>query len=411
MVLQPEGAEHAKRIFEKWGLDFAVIGYLNDTGRFTGFHFDKVAFDIPITPLVQASPEYDRPWTPTAKSPPLKVPEICASLGDALKKVICAPEIASRRWIWEQYDYEVMADTVDGPGGDAAVIRIHGTNKGLVIAADCTPRYCVADPTLGGAQAVAEVWRNITATGGTPLAITDCLNFGNPERPEIMGQLVGCIEGMREACTALDFPVVSGNVSLYNETNGKAILPTPTIGGVGILKDLNLRADTKLIRPNDTIILIGGNPSHLGKSVYLQQIFGRSDGTPPNVDLKAERRNGDFVRKLITDELVNICHDVSDGGLMVAVAEMAISGGIGVELDGPALASFWFGEDQARYVLSVPPNVAPKIESNAIENGIPCQRIGQVVKTNSLTPANEPPISLSELTKLHENWLPDLMSN
>ncbi len=261
------------------------------------------------------------------------------------------PDLCSRRWVWEQYDHMVMGDTVQRPGGDAAVVRVHGTERGLAITTDCTPRYCIADPVQGGRQAVAEAWRNLTASGATPLAVTDNMNFGNPERPEIMGQFAGCIEGMAEACTALDFPVVSGNVSLYNETNGKGILPTPAIGGVGLIENVRTQMTTPAFAAEgETILVIGETQGHLGRSLFLRAIAGRDEGAPPPVDLAAERRNGDFVRDMIRAGSVSACHDVSDGGLLVAIAEMALAGGIGADIDlsdGSVPVPAWlFGEDQ-----------------------------------------------------------------
>jgi phosphoribosylformylglycinamidine synthase II len=409
MVLRPGAEGIAQAIFEKWELDFAIVGHLTDTGRFTGKQGGDVVFDIPVRPLVEESPEYERPWVAT--EPPAPLGDIAAPMphGEALLRLIGSPALASRRWIWEQYDHMVMADTVRRPGGDAAIVRVHGTNKALAIATDCTPRYCLADPRRGGAQAVAEVWRNITATGGRPLAITDCMNFGNPERPEIMGQFVGCIEGMREACTVLEFPVVSGNVSLYNETNGQAILPTPAIGGVGLLADMSQRADIALHREGDALMLIGGAPVHLGHSLYLRDIAGRSDGQPPAVDLQAERHHGDFVRDLIAGGVVDTCHDISDGGLAVAIAEMALAGGIGAIVSGPDGPGFWFGEDQARYVIAVPEAAAGDIEARAGDAGVPIARLG-TTGGDTLTLNAEQPISLTELRRTNEDWLPGLMS-
>ncbi|MGZ7023671.1 MAG: phosphoribosylformylglycinamidine synthase subunit PurL, partial [Ilumatobacteraceae bacterium] len=271
IILKPGKEELARKIFEKWELDFAVIGHLTDTGRMVlKFHGDVVG-DLPIDPLALASPEYDRPWVPTVKPaalPAAQVKEVAWT--DALKTIMSCPDIASRRWVWEQYDHMVMADTTQRPGGDAAVVRIHGTNSGLAISTDCTPRYVKADPFEGGKQAVTETWRNLTAVGATPLAITDNLNFGNPEKPEIMGQLVGCVRGIAEACKALDFPVVSGNVSLYNETQGRGILPTPSIGGVGVLADFTKSATLAFKAAGEVILLIGETQGWLGQSLYLR---------------------------------------------------------------------------------------------------------------------------------------------
>ncbi|MCA8908829.1 MAG: phosphoribosylformylglycinamidine synthase subunit PurL, partial [Rhodospirillaceae bacterium] len=352
MVLRPGSEATARAVFEKWELDFAVVGTVTDTGRLVLRMGGEVHADLVVAPLVDEAPKYDRPWEPTPSRPEVEAAEapLPAPATEVLATLIGSPDLASKAWIWEQYDSTVMADTVAGPGGDAAVVRVHGTPKALALTCDCTPRYVQADPLAGGAQAVAEAWRNITAVGGRPLAVTDNMNFGNPEKPEIMGQFVGAIEGMAAACAALEFPVVSGNVSLYNETEGTGILPTPTIGGVGLLADGERRADLALKRDCDTIVLVGPPGSHLGCSIYLRELFGREDGAPPPVDLALEKLTGDLVRGLIADGLVDTCHDLSDGGLLVALADMAMAGGRGAELEVPEgadPAAWLFGEDQA----------------------------------------------------------------
>ena len=410
IVLRPGTEAQAQAIFDKWQLDFAVVGHVDDTGHFTGRVNGEVVFDIPVRPLVEESPEYERPWVkPAAPAPTAPVTAPMDHMA-ALQSLLAGPDLSSRRWVWEQYDHTVMADTVRKPGGDAAIVRIHGSGRGLAIATDCTPRYCRAEPHQGGAQAVAEVWRNITAVGARPLAITDCLNFGNPERPEIMGEFVGCIQGMGEACRALDFPVVSGNVSLYNETHGQAILPTPAIGGIGILDDLERHADLALRRQDDALILIGGGTGHLGQSIYLRHLLDRHDGPPPPVDLAAEQRNGNFVRGLITEGRVDTCHDLSDGGLLVAAAEMAMAGNIGLLLDGRDDAGYWFGEDQGRYLIAVPEADAAAILQQAEQGQVPARKLGRT-GGGALTLNAGAPISLSELRLLHEAWLPDFMHN
>jgi phosphoribosylformylglycinamidine synthase len=318
-----------------------VIGRVTEAGP-DGGHLvltwnGEIAADIPLAPLADDAPCYDRPWVPTPKPAPLAdVPESKDVAADLLK-LMASPDLASRRWIWEQYDHMVGADTVQRPGGDAAVVRVHGTGKALAITTDVTPRYCRADPVEGGKQAIAEAYRNLCAVGATPLAATDCMNFGNPQRPEIMGQFVGCIEGMSEACRALDFPIVSGNVSLYNETKnedgtGSAILPTPAIGGVGLIADWRKSATIGFKAEKHDILLIGALREELGQSLWLREIHGREDGPPPAVDLAEERANGEFIRTLIDRGYVSAVHDVADGGLLVAIAEMALAGNIGAEL-------------------------------------------------------------------------------
>ncbi|MGE4563098.1 MAG: phosphoribosylformylglycinamidine synthase subunit PurL [Rhodospirillales bacterium] len=416
MVLRPGNEDRARAIFEKWELDFAVIGRITDTKRMVVTHGGHVVANLPIDPLAQASPEYgeqERPWTPTPAAREIKVDEIAAPSDPlaVLLKLMGSPRLASKRWIWEQYDYMVMADTQGRPGGDAAVVRVHGTGKALAISTDCTPRYCKADPVRGGMQAVAEAWRNITAVGAKPLAITDCMNFGNPERPEIMGQFVGAIAGMREACAALDFPVVSGNVSLYNETNGSAILPTPAIGGVGLLADSSTAATIAFKAESEVIIAIGETRGHLGQSLYLREIEGIEDGAPPPVDLEAERLNGNFVRGLIETGQVTACHDCSDGGLIVTICEMALASGIGATIQTPAAAlpphAFLFGEDQARYVVTT--QDADALMAAAMRAGVVAERMG-ATGGSAITVDGGPSAEVTALLAANEAWLPDYMA-
>src|SRR5471030_2584560 len=336
-VLKPGREDDGRRIFEKWGLDAAVIGHTTDSGHLVLRHRGAVVCDLPLSPLTEDAPSYDRPWvepTPRRRLDPGEIPPP-ADWRAAILTLIACPDLASKRWVWEQYDRHVMADTLEEPatGADAGVVRVHGGGKALALTSDCTPRYVEADPFEGGKQAVAEAWRNLTAVGADPIAITDNLNFGNPERPEIMGQIVRAIDGMGEACRVLDFPVVSGNVSLYNETNGAAIPPTPTVGAVGLLPHYARRADFASMQGGDTLLLIGVSHGELGSSLYLRELLGREDGAPPPVDLAAERRNGDFVRGLIRWGAVRTVHDLSDGGLAMAAAEMALASNRGLTLD------------------------------------------------------------------------------
>jgi phosphoribosylformylglycinamidine synthase len=332
---------------------------------------------------------------------------------DALETLIGTPELCSKRWVWEQYDHVIGGNTVQRPGGDAAVVRVEDGPKALALTVDVTPRYCEADPYEGGKQAVAEAWRNITAVGGKPLAITDNLNFGNPEKPEIMGQFVGCVRGIAEACKSLDFPVVSGNVSLYNETQGRGILPTPSIGGVGVLGDFTKSATLAFKAAGETILLVGETQGWLGQSLYLRDICGREEGAPPPVDLIEERENGDVVRDLIGEGLVTAAHDVADGGLLVALAEMAMASGIGATLeaapeDTPGHA-FWFGEDQARYVVTVPADRAEAVMRRVQEANVPVYRIGSTGGETIVIPS-ERAIAVKSLVARFEGWLPAYMA-
>jgi phosphoribosylformylglycinamidine synthase len=416
MVLKPGAEPVAERVFRKWELDFAVIGRTTDTGKLVVRHGGAVQADIPLSALAHAAPVYKRPWTPKPKLAAIAPEDVPApnSPFSALETMMGSPHLSSRRWIWEQYDNMVMADTVQRPGGDAAVVRVHGKQKGLAISCDVTPRYCAADPFEGAKQAVAECWRNLTATGADPLAITDCMNFGNPERPEIMGEFVQAVQGMVEACTALNFPVVSGNVSLYNETNGVAIPPTPAIGGIGLIPDIATMATIALKQGGGVLMLLGPEGSHLGQSLYQELATGRYEGAPPPVDLAAERRAGDFVRGLIREHRVSAVHDISDGGLLVAVAEMALAGGIGVTLDTPpahlSAHAVWFGEDQGRYVVAAAREEAARILHEASQAGIPARVVGKVTEDTLKLPG-EAPLSLASLRTAHERWLPQFMGS
>ncbi len=413
-VLKPGREAEAERIFKKWELDFAVIGMTTDTHRLVVKHKGEVVADIPVHALSEEAPRYERPYQKRAPMNGRAGYDASQSVIESLQKILSSPDMASRRWVWEQYDHTVMADTVQRPGGDAAVVRVHGTGKGLAITTDVTPRYCRADPYEGAKQAVAEAWRNITAVGAKPLAITDNLNYGNPEKPEIMGEIVAGVDGIAEACRALDFPVIGGNCSLYNETNGEGILPTPAIGGVGLMADVHRMATVALKREDDAIIMIGETTGHLGQSVYLREIEGREDGACPRVDLASERKNGDFVRKLIEDGRTDTVHDVSDGGLLVALAEMAMAGNIGAEIGiaGETTESipFFFGEDQGRYLLTVPIEKTQGILDEAREHGIFVAALGKTHAAKTLRIAREGEISLSKLRAAYEDWFPRFMS-
>lgn len=418
MVLKPGREAFAEAIFRKWELDFAVIGTVTDTGRMVLKWKGETVADIPLAPLADEAPLYDRPHVPTPKPADLSdEPESTDIVAD-LVTLMGSPDIASRRWIWEQYDHMVGADTVQRPGGDAAVVRVHGTDKALAITTDCTPRYCFADPVEGGKQAIAEAWRNLTSVGATPLAVTNCLNFANPQRPEIMGQIVGCLEGMGDACRALDFPIVSGNVSLYNESKatggGSAILPTPAIGGVGILADWSKSMTIGFKATGDAIIAVGERAGHLGQSVWLREVHGREEGPPPPVDLKAEKRTGDFVRDMIGRGLVNAVHDVSDGGVAVALAEMALASGIGAHVDQAqpfGIAGSFFGEDQGLYIVTVPDEALTEFLTAAAEADVPADPMGRTIKDRLIFELDEGDwcVKIEDLRTAHEGFFPALM--
>ena len=415
MVLDPEKRQEAEAIFNKWNLDFAEVGQTTDDLRFRVERHGEVVADLPIKKLGDEAPEYDRPWVVPTPPAPLDESELSGNdeIGDCLLQLIGSPDLASRRWIWEQYDHLVQGNTVQRPGGDAAIVRIDDGKKALAVTSDVTPRYVAADPFEGGKQAVAECWRNLTAVGARPLAVTDNLNFGNPERPEIMGQFVRAVEGIGEACRALEFPVVSGNVSLYNETSGEGILPTPTIAGVGLIENWKAAATIAFKADGDAIILVGASGywgTHLGQSIYLREMLGREDGAPPPVNLDVERRNGDFVRDLIHSGRVTAVHDLSDGGLAVAIAEMAMASDIGAVLEqpaGPKHAAF-FGEDQGRYIVTAADDAHAAIIRDAEDRDIAAVRIG-TVGGDAVRLGDSPAVAIENLRTAHEGWFPAYM--
>ncbi len=404
MVLRPEMEKQAEAIFVKWGLDFAIIGKTTNTLRFIIKYQGEVKADLPIKEMGDNAPEYDRPWIEPKKLPVIDASTIPApaDLKGAILKIIGSPDMCSRRWVWEQYDTLIGSNSAQLPGGDAGVVRIQG-QKAIAVSSDVTPRYVYADPFEGGKQAVAESWRNLTCVGAEPIAFTDNLNFGNPERPEIMGQLVFAIKGIGEAARALDFPVVSGNVSLYNETMGTGILPTPTIGGVGLLRDLAKMTTIKFKNEGDVILLVGGHGHHMGQTVYLREIEGREEGAPPAVNLAKERKNGDYVRGLIQASQITAVHDISDGGLLVAIIEMALPTGFGASLNKLDHIQM-FAEDQSRYVVTCSPESAAKIiaTGNAIQ-------IGLISREAQLSIDSGFSISMAELKDAHEGWFPTYM--
>lgn len=416
MVLRPEKEEEAKAIFVKWGLDFAIVGKTTDDLRFRILHQGEEVANLPIKELGDEAPEYDRPWTPAKVPSPLATNDIPqADVADTLLQLVGSANNSSRRWVYEQYDTLIQGNSLQLPGGDAGVVRVEGHEaKALAFSSDVTPRYVEADPFEGGKQAVAECWRNLTATGALPLAATDNLNFGNPERPEIMSQLVHAIKGIGEACQALDFPIVSGNVSLYNETNGQAILPTPTIGGVGLVRDWSKMARIRFAVADETILLAGAPKSwgtHIGQSVYMRDIHGRTDGPAPHVDLAHERKVGDFVRGLIGDGLVTAVHDCSSGGLALAVAEMAMASGIGATIAAPAehdAIPVFYGEDQGRYVVTVANGAVETVAARAKAAGVALPVIGRT-GGDAVKLGDARPVSVNALRSAHEAWFPNYM--
>ncbi|TCS63262.1 phosphoribosylformylglycinamidine synthase subunit PurL [Primorskyibacter sedentarius] len=403
MVLRPEKEAEAKAVFDKWDLDFAIVGETLPEDRFLIQLNGETKADLPLKALSGTAPEYDRPWEPTPEAEPLAdVPEIDPI--DGLKALLASPNYSSKQWVYEQYDSQVMADTNRGPGLGSGIIRVHGTDKALAFTSDVTPRYVRANPVEGGKQAVAEAYRNLTAVGARPLATTDNLNFGNPEKPEIMGQFVGAIQGIGEACSALDMPIVSGNVSLYNETDGQGILPTPTIGAVGLIDHID-NIIGKDVREGHVALLLGETTGHLGQSALLAEVFNREDGDAPHVDLEAEKRHGDFIRE--NREYIIACTDLSDGGLALAAFELAEAAGVGLVLDAGDMGTL-FGEDQGRYLIACNFDQAEALIVAAGHAGVPLDSVGRFVGDTVRLGGSSAP--LEELSAVYRGSFADLFA-
>lgn len=415
-IIKPGLEGIAEKIMEKWDLDYAVIGHTTDTGRMI-LEFDgEVVCDIPVDPLSSDAPNYDRPWLKPPVEKPVTAREI-GELGDlnaAMLKILKSPDVCSKRWVWEQYDRHVMADTLadSSHAADAALVRLHGTDKALAITCDCTPLYVKNDAYEGGKQVVAESYRNIIATGATPIAITDNLNFGNPEHPETMGQIVTSIEGMAEACKVLEYPVVSGNVSLYNETMGTPILPTPVVGGVGLIKNYNDAIGYGGITEGDIIYLIGATTDNLGATTAMKVLVGREDGAPPKVDLNLEKHTAQTILELNDKSLIEACHDLSNGGLALGLVKLVMGSDIGivgqVQSDIPLNAAL-FSEDQARYLVAVAPENEGAFNKIMLEKGLVLHKIGVAAGSN-LEIAGAFKLSKDEMRKAYEATIPELMA-
>jgi len=416
LIVLKEGKEQeAEKIFKKWDLDFAVIGKMTDSKNLV-LHFNKeLVCDIPITSLADEAPKYDREWVSTPLPEEINMDQKLKDLNikDCLEKLLSHENQANKSWVWEQYDHMVMGDTVQKPGGDAAVVRVHGTNKALAATVDCTPRYCFAHPHTGGMQAVCETYRNLSAVGAEPRAITNCLNFGNPEKKEIMGQFVDVIKGISEACVALDYPVISGNVSLYNETNGVAIKPTPTIGGVGFIQDVNKSMTLSLKSSDSLLLVVGETKGHIHQSALCHDILHLKKGPPPAINLNEEKKNSFFVRELIDKKIAKSVHDISDGGIALAIAEMCMAGKMGAKIITNLIdaerVKFLFGEDQARYLVEIKNEDCENVMKLAKEQEISLLQLGSTKKEN-LT-IDEMKISVDDLLKLNNKWFHNYNSN
>ena len=415
MVIDPSKEKMAREIFKKWDLEFEVIGEVTDTKKLVLHMNGNEEASIPINILVEDAPEYQREYIVSEPSPPVTFNPNefdVKKILDELVLMISHPNLCSRKWIWEQYDHMVMADTVVRPGSDAAVVRVHGTNKGIAISTDCSPTYCKHNSFEGGKHAVVETWRNLIASGAIPIAITDCMNFGNPEKPEIMGQFVECIRGMGEACSKLKYPVISGNVSLYNETNGVGIYPTPAIGGVGLIRDLSKTMTIDFKSEGNIVFVIGESHNHLGNSQYLSIVKNTEDGGPPPVNLEEELKNGEFVLNCINQNIFQSVHDVGDGGLLVAIAEMCLAGNKGIKIDikKEFLHGYFFGEDQARYIVEVSKDELNNFENEKRDHNVQIEKVG-VIEGLSLKIESIGDIDIKALSRHHTDWFDKFSKN
>ncbi len=415
IVLENGKEENAKKIFDKWDLDFAVIGKTTTSKKIELYFDSKKVADIPIDFLAEDAPEYDRKWKKTKLPQKIKFKKEnfkSLKINNCLIKLLSNPNICEKKWIWNQYDHTVMGDTIQKPGGDAGVVRIHGTEKAVAASVDSSATYCFAHPLTGGKQVVCESWRNLISVGAEPIAITNCLNFGNPEKEKNMGEFVECVQGISEACKYLDFPVVSGNVSFYNETKDKGIKPTPSIGGVGLLKNYKNMLTMDLKNEGNVILVIGKTEGHIDQSVFARNILNEKKGPPPEINLFNEKNNGSTVMKLIKEKLILSCRDVSLGGIIVAIAKMCIKGKKGVKLNKlKSLINkfeFFFSEDQGRYIIEVSKKNLKKIENILKENSVHFDNLGEVQKDNYINIDNEK-ISVDELSKHNKNWLMEYM--
>jgi phosphoribosylformylglycinamidine synthase len=416
MVLKKGKEKEARKIFEKWGLDFAIIGQLTNSKKLELEFNKKNVCSIPIHSLGDNAPKYKRDFItysyPKAINHDSDIEKL--DIKDSLIKILSHHNYSNKSWVWEQYDHMVMTDTIQKPGGDSAVVRYHGKNKGIAATVDCVPRYCKAHPKSGAMQAVCETWRNLISVGAQPIAITNCLNFGNPEKKEIMGQFVDSINGMKEACETLNYPVISGNVSLYNETNGVAIYPTPTIGGVGLLKNINNMMTFNFKNTESIIAVIGETSGHLSQSALIYDVIGDKEGPPPQINLKEEKKNGLFVSDLIKGKLVNAVHDISHGGIIVTLAEMCMASNIGAKIKVSGSNSdkikYLFSEDQARYLIEISKKNLEKIKKTASTKNIKIDIIGNT-QSEIFEVENNLKISVKELKTKNESWFKNYNKN
>ena len=411
LIVLKEGKEKdCEKIFNKWGLDFSIIGKLTNTNKLILLSNNEVVCDLAISALSDQAPEYDRKWEKpiTEKKIDYESKIKNFQIAELIEKIISHPNQTNKSWVWEQYDHMVMCDTINQPGGNASIIRVHNTNKAIAATVDCTPRYCKSSPFLGGMQAVCETYRNLCSVGATPIAITNCLNFGNPEKPEIMGQFIDVIKGIAEACKKLNYPVISGNVSLYNETNGIGINPTPVIGGVGLIKNINQTSNHKFKEAGNLVYIIGETVGHLGQSILCYDILNLKKGEPPPLELEKEIKNGKFIIEAIKQNLIQSSHDVSSGGIILSILEMCIPSKIGINLNIDKfdfqLVKYLFGEDQSRYVIEVKPENEAALLKNMKNRAVSYEKIGKTINEKYIHINHKYKLDLNNLIELHNKW-------
>ena len=415
LILKAGHEDKAKKIFEKWDLDFSIIGKTTSSKNLIlNFHGKEVA-NLPLGSLSNNAPVYDRKWKKSILPKKVIVKKDYKSLKiiDCLKKILTSPNNSEKSWVWEQYDHTVMGDTIQKPGGDSAVVRIHGKNKGIAITVDSSAHYCLANPTNGAKQVVCESWRNLISVGSNPIAITNCLNFGSPKKNKIMGQFVETIDGISQACNYLDFPVVSGNVSFYNETQNRSISPTPIIGGVGLIKNLDDMITYKFKEFDSYIFIVGKTLGHLYQSEFFREVMQIYEGPPPEINLFNEKNNGLAIKNLISNKLVNSVHDISSGGMIVSLSEMCISGQIGAKIKIPqnkiSVHEYLFGEDQSRYLMEISEKNKDKVSNILKKNSIYFEIIGKTQK-DSLDINKGLSIKITDLKRLNASWFKNYFS-
>jgi phosphoribosylformylglycinamidine synthase len=416
IVLENGKEENAKKIFDKWNLDFAVIGRTTKSKRIELFFDNQQVANIPVNTLVENSPMYDRKWKKTKLPKKNKLNKENLKnhkIIDVLKKILSNPNVCSKEWIWQQYDHTVMGDTIQKPGGDSGVVRVHGTKKGVAASVDSSAVYCWAHPLTGGKQVVCESFRNLISVGAKPVAITNCLNFGSPENEESMGEFVECVQGIGEAAEYLKFPVVSGNVSFYNQTKDVGIKPTPSIGGIGLIKDYKKMITMEFKEIDNIVLVIGKTEGHIDQSVFARNILDEKNGPPPEVNLFNEKNNGETLLKLIEIGLIKSAHDVSLGGIITAVSKMCIKGNKGINLKKPKYLineiEYFFAEDQGRYIIEVTKKDQKKVTDLLKKNAVHFDELG-TINDNELYINNKTKVTIDELKTSNKSWLNKYMS-